>query len=48
MVLGDVDRDDHGHISLGKLDLGKLLAEMVTRQYLPYLQVSSSGWEFHH
>ena len=31
--LGGVDRDDHGHISLGKLDLGKLLAELVSQRY---------------
>lgn len=32
-VLGDVERDEHGHISLGRLDLGKLLALLVTRRY---------------
>ncbi|MCX5744901.1 MAG: 6-phosphofructokinase [Proteobacteria bacterium] len=26
-------RDDHGHLSLGRLDLGKLVAEMVAKRY---------------
>lgn len=31
--LGDVGRDDHGHISLGGLDLGKAVAALVERRY---------------
>lgn len=31
--VGDVDRDEHGHISLGKLDLGKLLSTVVSSRY---------------
>ena len=33
-LLQDVARDEHGHISLGKLDLGKLVAEAVQERYL--------------
>ncbi len=33
-LLQDVARDEHGHISLGKLDLGKLVAEAVQQRYL--------------
>ena len=32
-ILEDVPRDEHGHISLGKMDLGKLVAHAVTRRY---------------
>lgn len=32
-LLEDVVRDDHGHISLGKLDLGKYMAVAVSRRY---------------
>lgn len=31
--LKDLPRDDHGHISLGRMDLGKLVAELVSRRY---------------
>ncbi|HVK89613.1 MAG TPA: 6-phosphofructokinase [Kofleriaceae bacterium] len=29
----DLPRDDHGHLSLGRMDLGKLVAQLVTRRY---------------
>jgi 6-phosphofructokinase len=29
----DLPRDEHGHISLGRIDLGKLVAHRVTRRY---------------
>ncbi len=32
-VLAGVERDDHGHISLGRLDLGKYLADLVAKRY---------------
>lgn len=32
-LLGEVGRDDHGHISLGKVDLGKLMASLVAERY---------------
>jgi 6-phosphofructokinase 1 len=32
-LLQNVPRDEHGHISLGKLDLGKLVAVAVSRRY---------------
>ena len=32
-LLVDVPRDEHGHISLGKLDLGKLVAKSVAQRY---------------
>ncbi len=32
-VIGGVSRDPHGHISLGKIDLGKLMAEYVKDRY---------------
>ncbi len=32
-LLGDPGRDDHGHISLGKVDLGKLMAALVADRY---------------
>ena len=32
-LLGEVGRDDHGHISLGKVDLGKLMAAIVAERY---------------
>jgi 6-phosphofructokinase 1 len=32
-LLVDVPRDEHGHISLGKLDLGKLVAKSVAQKY---------------
>jgi 6-phosphofructokinase len=32
-LLVDVPRDEHGHISLGKLDLGKLVATSVAQRY---------------
>ncbi|PIW01443.1 MAG: 6-phosphofructokinase [Deltaproteobacteria bacterium CG_4_9_14_3_um_filter_63_12] len=31
--LSDVSRDDHGHLSLGKIDLGKLVARLVKNRY---------------
>jgi 6-phosphofructokinase len=31
--LAGVGRDDHGHISLGKLDLGRMVSEAVTARY---------------
>lgn len=31
--LSDVARDDHGHISLGKLDFGKLMSSLVSAEY---------------
>jgi 6-phosphofructokinase 1 len=31
--LAGVARDEHGHISLGRMDLGKLVAEVVTERY---------------
>lgn len=33
-LLGDPGRDEHGHISLGKVDLGKLMAGIVSERYL--------------
>jgi len=33
-LLGDPGRDDHGHLSLGKADLGKLMAGVVADRYL--------------
>ena len=33
-LLQDVDRDEHGHISLGHLDLSKLVAKVVSERYL--------------
>ena len=32
-ALGDVPRDEHGHLSLGKLDFGKSIAQLVTKRY---------------
>lgn len=32
-LLKDVPRDEHGHISLGKMDLGKLVARVVSQRY---------------
>lgn len=32
-TLQHVSRDEHGHISLGKIDLGKMVAEQVKRRY---------------
>jgi 6-phosphofructokinase 1 len=29
----DLPRDEHGHLSLGRIDLGKLVAQRVTRRY---------------
>lgn len=29
----DLPRDDHGHLSLGRMDLGKLVAQLVTKRY---------------
>ena len=29
----DLPRDEHGHISLGRIDLGKLVASLVTKRY---------------
>ncbi len=29
----DLPRDEHGHLSLGRIDLGKLVAQLVTRRY---------------
>ena len=29
----DLPRDEHGHLSLGRMDLGKLVAHLVTRRY---------------
>ena len=31
--LQGIPRDEHGHISLGRIDIGKLIADMVTRRY---------------
>jgi 6-phosphofructokinase len=31
--LGGIARDDHGHVSLGKVDLGKLVAKLVGERY---------------
>jgi 6-phosphofructokinase 1 len=31
--LASLPRDEHGHISLGKIDLGKLMAQLVARRY---------------
>jgi len=31
--LKGIPRDEHGHISLGRIDIGKLIADMVTRRY---------------
>jgi 6-phosphofructokinase 1 len=31
--LHDLPRDDHGHISLGRMDLGKLVASLVAQRY---------------
>jgi len=31
--LGDVARDDHGHVSLGRVDIGKLVAKMTAERY---------------
>ena len=31
--LKNLPRDDHGHISLGRIDLGKLVAQLVMRRY---------------
>ncbi|HEY1815286.1 MAG TPA: 6-phosphofructokinase [Kofleriaceae bacterium] len=32
-ALGDVPRDEHGHLSLGKMDFGKSIAQLVTKRY---------------
>lgn len=32
-LIGDVSRDDHGHLSLGKVDLGKMMAVVVADRY---------------
>jgi ATP-dependent phosphofructokinase / diphosphate-dependent phosphofructokinase len=29
----DLPRDEHGHLSLGRIDLGKLVAQLVTKRY---------------
>jgi hypothetical protein len=29
----DIVRDEHGHLSLGKMDLAKLMAEVVARRF---------------
>ncbi len=31
--IADLPRDDHGHLSLGRMDLGKLVAQLVTKRY---------------
>jgi 6-phosphofructokinase 1 len=31
--IGDVDKDEHGHISIGKIDLGYVIARMVEKEY---------------
>ena len=31
--LKDLPRDEHGHISLGRIDLGKLVAQLAARRY---------------
>jgi 6-phosphofructokinase 1 len=31
--LQDLPRDEHGHLSLGRMDIGKLVAELVARRY---------------
>jgi ATP-dependent phosphofructokinase / diphosphate-dependent phosphofructokinase len=32
-VVDDLPRDEHGHIGLGRMDLGKLMAQVVQRRY---------------
>ncbi len=32
-AIKDVPRDEHGHLSLGRMDLGKLVAELVGKRY---------------
>jgi len=32
-AIANLPRDDHGHLSLGRLDLGKLVAELVQKRY---------------
>jgi len=32
-AIKDLPRDEHGHLSLGRMDLGKLVAELVTKRY---------------
>jgi 6-phosphofructokinase 1 len=31
--LRDVARDDHGHVSLGRIDIGKIVADLVAKRY---------------
>jgi 6-phosphofructokinase 1 len=31
--ISDLPRDEHGHISLGKMDLGKFVAQLVAKRY---------------
>ncbi|MBU2690086.1 MAG: 6-phosphofructokinase [Candidatus Eisenbacteria bacterium] len=31
--IGDIDKDEHGHISIGKIDMGYILAHMVEKEY---------------
>jgi 6-phosphofructokinase 1 len=31
--ISDLPRDDHGHLSLGRIDLGKLVAQLVMKRY---------------
>jgi 6-phosphofructokinase 1 len=31
--IGDIDKDEHGHISIGKIDMGYILAQMVEKEY---------------
>jgi 6-phosphofructokinase len=32
-AIGDVPRDEHGHLSLGRMDLGKWVAQLVSKRY---------------
>ena len=32
-VISDVEKDEHGHIGLGKVDLGKMTTDLVTQEY---------------
>jgi len=32
-AIKDLPRDEHGHLSLGRMDLGKLVAELVSKRY---------------
>ncbi|MCK4305770.1 MAG: 6-phosphofructokinase [Candidatus Eisenbacteria sp.] len=32
-LISNIDKDEHGHISIGKIDLGYILAQMVEKEY---------------